>query len=72
MYSHLDFLEDEQRLSMGEFDKCDYLHLFMSLLYSFCDDLVGLGRLDSRISYFLPHVFNVVFLVILRQKSEFY
>ena len=41
MYFQIDLLEDEQRLSMGEFDKCDHLHLFMSFLYSFCDDLVG-------------------------------
>ena len=41
IYFHLDLFEDEQRLSIGEFDKCDYLHLFMSLLCSSCDVLVG-------------------------------
>ena len=26
-FFHLDLLEDEQRLSMGKFDKCNYLQL---------------------------------------------
>ena len=34
MYFHLNLLEDEQKLSMGEFDKCNYLHLLYIILYS--------------------------------------
>jgi len=37
----LDLLEDEQRLSMGEFDKCNYLHLFVFILRSLYVVLVG-------------------------------
>ena len=39
---HLDLLEDEQRLSMGEFDKCNYLHLSASILRSLYEVLLGL------------------------------
>ena len=38
---HLGLLEDEHRLSIGEFDKCNYLHLFVLILCSLCDILVG-------------------------------
>ena len=38
---HLDLLEDEQRLSMGEFDKCNYLHLSVFILRSLIVVLVG-------------------------------
>ena len=42
LFFHLDLLEDEQRLSMGEFDKCNYLHLSASISRSLYEVLSGL------------------------------
>ena len=46
---HLDLLEDEQRLSMGEFDKCNYLRLAVLFLRFLYEVLVGFWIYNSEL-----------------------
>ncbi len=65
---HLDLLEDEQRLSMGEFDKCNYFHLSASILCSLYVVLVGFRHVISGLLEILSHEVDFVFYVIYEAK----
>jgi hypothetical protein len=72
LYFHLDLLEDEQRLSMGEFDKCNYLHLSASILCSLYEVLAGYRCIISVLLQILSHEVNLVFYVIFEAKLEIF